>query len=79
MNFHNKLPPLNVIGVKAIPMAAKNAITHGVHPNVKSPKIKAKNGMVVDPVGSFLFIFKLICVSDNIELVNSAKIRFTPM
>jgi hypothetical protein len=51
-SFQSKLPAGKIIGEKAIPIALKNATTHPVHPNVRSPKINVKNGIAFEPFGS---------------------------
>ena len=76
MIFQSRLPAPKVIGVKAMPIAAKKAITQGVHPKVSSPKMKAKTGIDEEPFGSVLFNRKFICVSESIELVKRAKTLF---
>ncbi len=61
-----------MIGEKAIPTALKNATTQPVQPKVRSPKIKVRNGIALDPFGSTFVRLKLIMLKVTITAEREA-------
>ena len=78
ITFQSRFALGNTSGVKAIPIAAKKAITQDVQPNVKTPSMNDKNGIAFDPFGSIFVKLKLIILYVTMIALKMAMMIFRP-